>query len=68
MQFNPSDCETNYFTKYGIQSRGPTSFTATNSPMSQSSGKYLGVTLHEKLLWNSHADEVSKMPITPIPS
>ena len=32
------------------------------------SGKYLGVTRHEKLLWNRHVHDVSKRPTIPLHS
>ena len=59
MEFNPSKCETLHFTR----KRKPLRRTyelhghqLANTPC----GKYLGVTLHEKLLWSNHVDAVTK--------
>ncbi|MCG8078976.1 MAG: hypothetical protein JAY75_22405, partial [Candidatus Thiodiazotropha taylori] len=59
MQFNPSKCETIHITR----KRNPIRRTYVlhgHHLTDATSGKYLGVTLHEKLLWNRQVDDVSK--------
>ena len=59
MQFNPAICATIHFTR----KRNPLMRTYElhgHSLANVTSGKYLVVQLHEKMLWISHFDEASK--------
>ncbi|MCG8034813.1 MAG: hypothetical protein JAZ03_21935, partial [Candidatus Thiodiazotropha taylori] len=59
MQFNPTKCETIRITR----KRNPIKTTYNihgHDLATVTSGKYLGTTIHEKLLWNDHVDAVTK--------